>query len=513
MTEWLKVLKFIAKRMVARLIHIRYKGLYAFLCGVTVFAVCFGGKGENAPASEENNAVPYAIAAEAAVPLSNIPASVSFADDSERISETSDENAEDKPNASDSEKAAADLSSASAAEEKSAANARIKENKAKTEAAGEEAEAGEADAGKPSDGGENPPGRKEAEAASVMYVCRDGIYSRKEAVEGSEKVKRYALNERVTVTLKTDTEYYELDSGAFIHSDYLSGEETPKWRETEAQGVMYVCRDGIYSRREAIEGAEKVKRYGLNELVTVTAKTDTEYYRLSDGAFIHADYLSGEETPKWTETETSGVMYVCRGGIYSRAEAVEGSEKLEQYKLNDSVSVIAETDTGYYKLEGGGFIHSDYLSPAETVEYPLSDRYGQRPQSDWEKELAQQVVEIVNGIREEKGLKPFKQMDSLTAAAAERAWETTFYNSHNRPDGTRCFTVLDQYGLSSSSSSKAENIAMWSSSAQAVVDAWMNDYGHRINILGDFEYIGVGCYYIESDYYKYYWAQEFYGER
>ena len=38
----------------------------------------------------------------------------------------------------------------------------------------------------------------------------------------------------------------------------------------------------------------------------------------------------------------------------------------------------------------------------------------------------------------------------------------------------------------------------------------MNDYAHRVNILGDHEYMGVGCYYIEGDYYGYYWTQMFY---
>ena len=33
-------------------------------------------------------------------------------------------------------------------------------------------------------------------------------------------------------------------------------------------------------------------RYNVNDKVTVTAKTDTGYFKLSDGSFIHGDYLS-----------------------------------------------------------------------------------------------------------------------------------------------------------------------------------------------------------------------------
>ncbi|MCM1055348.1 MAG: CAP domain-containing protein [Bacteroides sp.] len=518
MTELLKVLKFICRRLIGKVRRIRYKGLYAFLCGITVFAVCFGGNGEELPLKANAAAGSIMLSrisiSGQLVPLSDAPAFTARGEIGTESSETKEKEAEAEETAGESPApapyniASGDIVNIEAhSAESTAEESKAEELGADTEAA-EDNEAAEPSEEAPADG-ENGEKRQENNASGVRYVNTDGIYSRKEAAEGSEKVDRYELNEKVTVTKKTDTEYYKLDNGAYIHSDYLSEEETPKWTETEASGTMYVSRDGIYSRKEAVEGSEKVDKYELNEKVTVTKKTDTEYYKLDNGAYIHSDYLSEEETPKWTETETSGTMYVRRGGIYSRKEAVEGSEKLKQYGLNDTVSVTAETNTGYYKLSDGGFIHSDYLSLTETTEYPLSDSYGQRAQSDWEKDMAEQVVEIVNEIRAERGLKPFKQMDSLTAAAAERAWETTFYNSHNRPDGTKCFTVFDEYGLSDPSA-KAENIAMWSSSPQAVVNAWMNDYAHMEAILGDYEYIGVGCYYIESDYYKYYWSQLFY---
>ena len=56
MTELLKVLKFICKRMLDKLKLIRYKGLYAFLAGVMAFAVCFRGTGE-ARVNVEGNAL------------------------------------------------------------------------------------------------------------------------------------------------------------------------------------------------------------------------------------------------------------------------------------------------------------------------------------------------------------------------------------------------------------------------------------------------------------------------
>ena len=83
----------------------------------------------------------------------------------------------------------------------------------------------------------------------------------------------------------------------------------PEWTETKASGTKYVNTD-CYSRKKAVLGAETVKLYSVNDKVTVTAKTDTGYFKLSDGSFIHGDYLSDNKVaqpaaPATKKTETS----------------------------------------------------------------------------------------------------------------------------------------------------------------------------------------------------------------
>ena len=90
----------------------------------------------------------------------------------------------------------------------------------------------------------------------------------------------------------------------------------PEWIESKASGTKYVNTD-CYSRKKAVLGADTVKLYSVNDKVTVTAKTNTGYYKLSDGSFIHGDYLSDSkvtqtaapatkkaETPKPSPTTT-----------------------------------------------------------------------------------------------------------------------------------------------------------------------------------------------------------------
>ena len=84
---------------------------------------------------------------------------------------------------------------------------------------------------------------------------------------------------------------------------------TPEWTESKASGTKYVNTD-CYSRKKAVLGADTVKLYSVNDKVTITAKTDTGYFKLSDGSFIHGDYLSDNKVaqpaaPATKKTETS----------------------------------------------------------------------------------------------------------------------------------------------------------------------------------------------------------------
>ena len=77
----------------------------------------------------------------------------------------------------------------------------------------------------------------------------------------------------------------------------------PEWIESKASGTKYVNTD-CYSRKKAVLGADTVKLYSVNDKVTVTAKTDTGYFKLPDGSFIHGDYLSDSKIVIQTTTTT-----------------------------------------------------------------------------------------------------------------------------------------------------------------------------------------------------------------
>ncbi len=117
----------------------------------------------------------------------------------------------------------------------------------------------------------------------------------------------------------------------------------------------------------------------------------------------------------------------------------------------------------------------------------------------------QQVLDIVNKERTSRGLSKLVMSDKLCRAAALRAKETAVKFDHTRPDGTSCFTVFSEYGITYMAA--AENIAAGQRSPEEVMDDWMHSTGHRGNILSDrYGSFGIGIY---TDGGTTYWVQLF----
>lgn len=120
---------------------------------------------------------------------------------------------------------------------------------------------------------------------------------------------------------------------------------------------------------------------------------------------------------------------------------------------------------------------------------------------------AKEVFDLVNQERRKAGKSALEWDDRIAFCADIRAQELTEAFSHTRPNGTNCFTILDEYNVSAGY--KGENIAAGQFTPAQVMDSWMNSSGHRANILSsDFTKLGVG-FYQGSDIYKYYWVQMF----
>lgn len=117
-----------------------------------------------------------------------------------------------------------------------------------------------------------------------------------------------------------------------------------------------------------------------------------------------------------------------------------------------------------------------------------------------------EMLELCNQQRRANGKPDLTLNKTLCANAAVRAEEISRDNwfSHQRPDGTTCFTAVTVDYMTC-----GENIAYGTRTASATVAAWMDSPGHRANILSDkFTQAGFGCYELDG---VRYWTQFFIG--
>ncbi len=117
-------------------------------------------------------------------------------------------------------------------------------------------------------------------------------------------------------------------------------------------------------------------------------------------------------------------------------------------------------------------------------------------------DYAKKVLSLVNTERKKAGLEKLDMTKELLNSAMIRASEIYVSFDHIRPNGNSCFTAFDWQGTA------GENIAAWQTSAQQVMESWMDSDGHKANILSpNFTKIGIGCFITNSG--SCYWVQIF----
>ena len=134
-----------------------------------------------------------------------------------------------------------------------------------------------------------------------------------------------------------------------------------------------------------------------------------------------------------------------------------------------------------------------------TPEAPEQDSTGAMSQ------LEKAACELVNEMRAQNGLQPLTIDENLSVKARIKSndMKVNNYFSHTSPTYGSPFTMMQNLGISYRTA--GENIAMGYTTANAVVNAWMNSEGHRANILSS-NYTSMGIGYVDG-----YWTQWFIG--
>ena len=126
-----------------------------------------------------------------------------------------------------------------------------------------------------------------------------------------------------------------------------------------------------------------------------------------------------------------------------------------------------------------------------------------------------EVLELVNEERSERGLNPLELDDTLVDIAEDHSQSMAvndFFGHTDPTDGSNPQDRIDEGGYEWSRWS--ENVAAGYATPEDVMEGWMNSPGHRSNILNpNFTEIGIGYEFLVDDTgsvnYNHYWTQVF----
>ena len=170
------------------------------------------------------------------------------------------------------------------------------------------------------------------------------------------------------------------------------------------------------------------------------------------------------------------------------------NSNLEKEEVTNIEEKISDTDNKEYKE-----ISKDDINEYDSI--TINNIQNENTYTD----LINEVYEITNNYRSLVGVSSLTLDSSLVEAANIRAKELSDSFSHTRPNGSSCFTVLSELGISYGTA--VENIAAGYSSSQSVMEGWRSSSGHYQNIISSkFKKIGIGVNIINN---QYYWVQIF----
>lgn len=252
-----------------------------------------------------------------------------------------------------------------------------------------------------------------------------------------------------------------------------------------------------------------------------------------------------EEEPEITVEEHNAVLFVKKAVNVRKGPSTD-YEKIGGLNKGDQIQVTGIADTGWYQIQYNGetaYVASSYLmdeasyqamiaeeeaaalAAQQAAQQQASEQAAQQQQQQQQTQQQEQqqqpqqpqvntgdyraqVVALMNQERANAGVGGISQNASLDAVAQIRAQEIVQSFAHTRPNGTSCFTVLDEGGIAYMTA--GENIAAGYGTPSEVMTGWMNSEGHRANILnGSFGQVGIGYYTDPNTPYGTYWVQIF----
>ena len=160
------------------------------------------------------------------------------------------------------------------------------------------------------------------------------------------------------------------------------------------------------------ESTEETTEEVTEETSETTEETTTAASETTTASTTTATTVTTKAAAEWNETEISETLYI-KTSCYSRKKAVVGSESVKKYSAGTKINVVAATDTGYYKLADGTFIHSDYVTDEKPAETTTAATTAKKDESNPDDNKTTTTVKINSSYNKDYTTRyPYKQLSS-----------------------------------------------------------------------------------------------------
>lgn len=334
------------------------------------------------------------------------------------------------------------------------------------------------------------------------------------AGQESEEVSSEEISEKAAEEATEEIQVAVEEEVSSEEAEEVTGEETSSEALQEAEG-------------------EETSEEEVNETGDPGDPEETETVSEPDGEEESADEAVAEEDTYVVEPYEA-VLYAPKKVNVRKGPSTD-YDKIGALEQGTAVEVVGKVSSGWLQIRFGeelAFVsqrllveESVYLEQKARAEQEAQqaqqqaqqqtqaeqqapEQEAQPPSSDEVYQaMRDRVVALMNEQRSAAGVGAISQSGTLNGVAQRRAMEIVGNFSHTRPNGSSCFTILDESGIGYMHA--GENIAMGYVSAEEVMNGWMNSEGHRANILSsNFSQVGIGVYAAEGGH-GFYWVQIF----
>lgn len=122
---------------------------------------------------------------------------------------------------------------------------------------------------------------------------------------------------------------------------------------------MYCTGDYVNERTEPNTKSNIVSRHKRGETIEVESRSG-DWYKLSNGNWMSAQYLATEKNSSYT------YLYISGDVVNERKEPTIDSKIIGHHKFGEKLKVV-ETNNGWSKINNGGWIKSEYLTTVEKI--------------------------------------------------------------------------------------------------------------------------------------------------